>query len=111
MLFMALVIPVAVQGLRIASLAGEVGHRKLVAARIGERVLNELKITNQLQNSGQGGVVNEGGLAYRWSVRSQSWTEDTTTPMNVVTLTVTYTAQGKNYDVQLSTLQPRNTVL
>src|SRR5277367_3582040 len=80
MMFMAIVIPVAVQGLRIASLAGEVGQRKIVAARIGNKVLNELKVTGQLQNSGQSGVVNEGGLQFNWSVRSQTWTENTATP-------------------------------
>jgi hypothetical protein len=106
MLFMALVIPVALQGLRIASLAGEVGQRKLVAARIGDKVLNELKVTGQLQNASQSGVVRDNGLEYKWMVKSQTWTEDTISPMSLVTLTVTYPAQGKSYDVTLSTLVP-----
>lgn len=109
MMFMAIVIPVAVQGLRIASLAGEVGQRKIVAARIGNKILNELKVTGQLQNTTQSGVVNEGGLPYKWSVRGEMWTEDTTSPMTLVTLTVAYAAQGRNYDVRLSTLLPRTT--
>ena len=71
MMFMAIVIPVAMQGLRIASLAGEVGQRKIVAARIGNKIMNELKVTGQLQNSSQSGVVTEGGLPYKWSVRNQ----------------------------------------
>ena len=108
MMFMAIVIPVAVQGLRIAGLAGEVGQRKIVAARIGNKILNELKVTGQLQNASQSGVVKEGGLQYNWSVRSQIWTEDTTSPMTLVTLTVAYNAQGKNYDVRLSTLVSQN---
>ena len=109
MMFMAIVIPVAMQGLRIASLAGEVGQRKIVAARIGNKTLNELKVTGQLQNTSQSGVVKEGGMQYNWSVRSQAWTEDMTTPMTQVTMTVTYAAQGKNYDVRLSTLLPQTT--
>jgi type II secretory pathway pseudopilin PulG len=109
MMFMAIVIPVAVQGLRIASLAGEVGQRKMVAARIGNKVLNELKVMGQLQNTSQSGVVTEGGLQYKWSAHSELWTEDTTSPMLLITLTVTYTAQGKNYDVRLSTLLPQVT--
>ena len=109
MMFMAIVIPVAVQGLHVASLAGEVGQRKIVAARIGNKVLNELKVTGQLQNTTQSGVVKENGLQYKWSVRSENWTEDMTSPMTLVTLTVAYTAQGKNYDVRLSTLLPRAT--
>jgi type II secretory pathway pseudopilin PulG len=111
MLFMAIVIPVAMQGLRIASLAGEVSQRKVVAARIGNKILNELKVTGQLQSSGQSGVVKEGALQYQWSVRSQMWTEDTTSPMRLVTLTVTYVAQGKNYEVHLSTLLPQTSTL
>jgi type II secretory pathway pseudopilin PulG len=109
MMFMAIVIPVAMQGLRIASLAGEVGQRKIVAARIGNKILNELKVTGQLQNTSQSGLVKEGGLEYHWSVRSQNWTEDMTSPMTQVTLTVTYGAQGRNYDVRLSTLLPQAT--
>ncbi len=111
MMFMAIVIPVAVQGLRIASLAGEVGQRKTAAARIGNKVLNELKVTGQLQNTSQSGVVEEGGIHYKWSVRNEIWTEDVTTPMTQVTLTVTFTAQGKDYDVHLSTLLPEATTL
>jgi type II secretory pathway pseudopilin PulG len=111
MMFMAIVIPAAVQGLRVASLAGEVSQRKIVATRIGNKILNELKVTGQLQNSGQSGVVKQGGLQYNWSVRSQIWNEDMTTHMNQVTLTVTYAAQGKDYDVRLSTLIAQATTL
>ena len=109
MMFMAIVIPVAMQGLRIASLAGEVGRRKIVAARVGNKILNELKVTGQLQNTSQSGVVNEGGLQYKWSARGEMWTEDPNNPMTLVTLTVAYAAQGKNYDVRLSTLLPQTT--
>jgi type II secretory pathway pseudopilin PulG len=108
MLFMAIVIPVAMQGLRIASLAGEVGQRKLVAARIGNKILNELKVTGQLQSSTQNGTVTENGQPYQWSVHNESWTEDSACPMTLCTLIVNYSAQGKNYDVRLSTLMPVN---
>jgi len=108
MMFMAIVIPVAVQGVRIASLAGEVGQRKVVAARIGNKVLNELKVTGQLQNSSQSGSTTEDAILYKWTVRNQAWTEDPNNPMNVATLTVTYSAQGRPYEVRLSTLLPQN---
>ena len=107
MMFMAIVIPVAVQAMRVASMAGEVGQRKAVAARIGNKILNELKVTGQLQTSAQNGVVKMGGVDYKWSVRNQLWTEDTLSPMNLVTLTVAYSVQGKSYDVHLSTLLPQ----
>jgi len=92
----------------VASLAGEVGQRKMIATRIGNKVLNELKVMGQLQSTGQSGVVQESGLSYKWSLRSELWTEDTLTPMNLITLIVAYRAQGKNYDVRLSTLMAQN---
>jgi type II secretory pathway pseudopilin PulG len=104
LLLLAIVIPVALQGLRVASKAGEVGQRKMIAARIGNRELNELKVMGQLQNTGQSGVVQDHGISYRWTVKNQSWTEDPLSQLILATVTVTYPVQGKNYDVQLSTL-------
>lgn len=101
LLFMAIVIPVAVQGLRVASLAGTLGQRKTVAAQIAERVLNELKATGQLKNNSQTGTVQQGGLDYRWTLRSEAWSEN---PLQLVTLQVSFPAQGRDYDVSLSTL-------
>ena len=99
--FMAIVIPVAVQGLRVASLAGQVGQRKAVAARIAERVLNEMIVTGQMTGSGQSGVLQEGALSYRWTMRAEAWPVDA---MRLVTVQVTFPAQGQDYDVRLSTL-------
>jgi prepilin-type N-terminal cleavage/methylation domain-containing protein len=104
LLVLAIVIPVALQGLRVASTAGEVGQRKMIASRIGNKVLNELKVTGQLQNTGQTGVVQDHGINYRWTVKNQGWTEDTLSQMILATVTVTFPVQGKNYDVRLSTL-------
>lgn len=104
LMMMAIVIPVALQGLRVASTAGEVAQRKMVAARIGNKVLNELKVTSQLQNSGQSGSAQDHGLTYRWTVKNQAWTGDALSQMSLATVTVSFPVQGKNYDVQLSTL-------
>ena len=41
LVFMAIVIPVALSGLSVASRAGEVSVRKAEAALVAERVLNE----------------------------------------------------------------------
>ena len=101
MLFMAIVIPVAVAGLRIASLAGEVGSRKAVACRIAERVLNEAVVTGQLQKSFQSGTIREGVLDYRWTLNIEPSGLDT---LRVATAQVTFPAQGKDYDVSVSTL-------
>src|SRR3954466_5122075 len=70
LVFMAIVIPTAVEGLRIANLAGQVGQRRAVAARIAESVLNELLVTHQWQTGTQTGVVQEGPMQYRWMLRT-----------------------------------------
>jgi len=102
LVFMAIVIPVAMQGLSIASRAGAVAERKREAARVAERLLNESVVTtNQLQ-SAQSGVVRELDREYRWTLRSERWVMDST--MQLMTVEVTYPAQGKDYSVQLNTL-------
>jgi prepilin-type N-terminal cleavage/methylation domain-containing protein len=104
--FMAIVIPVAVEGLRVANLAGQVGQRKAVAARVAERVLNEWIVTGQSQTARQSGTVREGVVDYAWSIRTQPWNQDT---MRLVTVSVVYQTQGQDYDVNLSTLLDNST--
>jgi type II secretory pathway pseudopilin PulG len=101
LLFMAIVIPVAVQGLRIASLSGQVGQRKTEAARVAERVLNELVVTGQWQNSAQTGSADDGTVEYRWTVRLDPWHQST---LRLLTVHVTFPVQNQEYDVQLSTV-------
>lgn len=98
--FMAIVIPVAIEGMRTANLAGQVGQRKAVAGRVADRVLNEW-IVGQSQGAAQSGTVQEGGVSYQWSIRVQTWNQDS---MRLATATVDYKVQGNSYDVQLSTL-------
>ncbi len=101
LMFMAIVIPVALQGMHVASLAGEVSQRKAVAIRVAERMLNELKVTGQLENTGQTGTIQEGAMQYRWTLRTEIWPEDT---MRQSTVDVVFQVRGKNYDVHLTTL-------
>jgi type II secretory pathway pseudopilin PulG len=101
LLFMAIVIPVAVQGVRIASVAGEVGLRKKAAARIGQSVLDEMRSNTQSQSAVTSGQVLEGSVNYQYSIRTETWPEDT---MRLATVDVKFAVAGRNYDVQLSTL-------
>lgn len=101
LMFMAIVIPVAVQGLRVANLAGQVGERKAVAARIAERVLNELVITGQWQTATQNGVIQEGRQEYQWTMRLDNWNQGI---LRLLTVQVTFPVQGQDYEVRLSTL-------
>ena len=106
LLFMAIVIPTAVDGLRLASQAGQVGQRKAVAARIAERLLNESVITGQYRTGSPAGTVQEGPLVCQWRVRAEPWPLGT---MQLVTVQVTYPVQGRDYEVRLSTLVDNST--
>ena len=99
--FMAIVIPVAMQGLSVANTAGQVGLRKVAAARIAERVLNEWIVMGQMQSANQRGTVQEGALEFRWTIRTELWNQDT---MRLATAQVVYTVQGREFEVHLSTL-------
>jgi type II secretory pathway pseudopilin PulG len=101
MTFMAIVIPAAIEGMHIANRAGVVAQRKAVATRVAERVLNEALLGSQSQGSARNGVVQEGAIEFRWTVRHSIWPEDA---MRVVTAEVLYLVQGQEHDVRLSTL-------
>ena len=101
LLFMAIVIPVALEGLRIASLAGQVGERKAVAARVADRVLSELAVAGSLP-SGDNGSVTEGPHEYQLAIESAAWVEDSA--LQETTVRVVYFVQGREYEVTVSTL-------
>jgi prepilin-type N-terminal cleavage/methylation domain-containing protein len=99
--FMAIVIPVAVQGLKIASQTGVVAQRKSEATRVAERLLNEAIVSTNWLTSSLSGKVEEGVLQYRWQVRNDPWLQE---PVRLVSVQVQFSVQGQDYDVRLSTL-------
>lgn len=101
LLFMAIVIPTAVEAIHIASLAGEVATRKAAAMRVADRVLNESLVMTNWVNGSQSGTTGEGLQQYDWTVSSQAWSVDA---MQMVTAEVKFSAQGKQYSVKLNTL-------
>jgi type II secretory pathway pseudopilin PulG len=105
-LFMVVVIPVALGGMRVASLAGESAQRKLVAARVANKVLNNLRVENLLLNGGQRGSVLEDGVSYNWSQQNDFWNGDPRSRLYVSTITVQYNVAGRLCNVQLSVLVP-----
>ncbi|HEX7619234.1 MAG TPA: hypothetical protein VF480_11020 [Verrucomicrobiae bacterium] len=113
MLFLAIVIPVAVEALHVSSLAGEVAARKGAAARIADRVLNESLVTTNWTGNAQNGRVSEGAIDYRWTVSVQNWPQqgqgsasrmNRLISMDMLTAQVFFQAQGRDYSVTLSTL-------
>jgi hypothetical protein len=127
--FMAIVIPVTVQALRVASFAGQVGDRRAAAARVAERVLNETVVTGAVGNGAQNGTIQEGTRSFRWTVTTEAWNPSsgrtgTTTgstsfsstssssssgTLNLVTVRVAFDVQGEEHDFLLSTLLDTST--
>ena len=101
LLFMAIVIPVAVQGLRVASLAGAVAEQKSAAARVAERVLAETIATTNWNQSAQSGSITEGNREFRWVLRNEEWQQN---PLRLLSVEVTYAVQNQDYSVRLSTV-------
>jgi type II secretory pathway pseudopilin PulG len=99
--FMAIVIPVVVEGLRVANLAGVASERKAGAARVAERILNEAVLLGAAQSGGRTGVVQEGVYEFRWMLEVQPWPEDA---MRLATVRVQYSVQGREFEYYLSTV-------
>jgi type II secretory pathway pseudopilin PulG len=98
--FLAIVLPVAVGGLRVANTAGVVAERKTAAARVADRVLSELIVTGQWKQSSSG-VAEEGNQRFRWQLQNKSWDKD---PFKLLTLQVSFAVQGQDHDVNISTV-------
>jgi len=117
---MAVIIPVVSEGLKLASLAGEVSQRKALAMRIAERVLNETIITGQWTQI-RGADEQSGAVTYHWMLRNEPWTAvnnsvNLSTPngintavvnpntLHVLSVDVSFPAQGRKFAVHLSTV-------
>jgi len=101
MLLMAIVIPVALGGMRVASRVAVVEQRKAAAQRVAERVLNELIATNQLSQASAAGTQADGDTTYPWAMETQPWAEDAMTQM---TVRVSFTVESNTYETKASTL-------
>jgi len=101
LMFMAIVIPVAVDALRVASLSGEFATRKAEAARVADAILNESIVTTNW-NSAVNGTVIENGHEFHYTLNSQSWLPDPT--LQLLTAEVTFSAGGRQCSVRLNTL-------
>ncbi len=105
LLFMAIVVPVALQGMHVATLAGTVGVRKGEAVRVAQRILDNAILMTNWSATTQGDTTREGIRDFRWTLRNDPWNIDLN--QNVIrqlTVEVFFTAQEREYSVRLSTL-------
>lgn len=101
MLFMAIVIPVAIQGITLANAVGVRAARKRIATELAARILNEAVVTQSWRDGDEDGAFEDEFSDYRWKITSASWAEDT---MRLVTAEVTYKVQDREFTERLSTL-------
>ena len=105
LVFMAILIPVALEGLSIASRAGEVAARKSDAALVAERILNEQLVTTNWNAAVQNGTVHQGILDFRWTLRNDPWTADPNqNSIRQLSVEVTFAARGQDYTLKMATL-------
>src|ERR1043165_6548031 len=105
LVFMAILIPVALEALSIATRAGEVAARKGEAALVAERVLNENVATTNWNSSVQNGSVRQGVRELNWTLHNDPWTADATqSAMRQLSVEVKYYVQGRQYSLRMSTL-------
>ena len=102
LMFMAIIIPVAVDALHVASLWGELAVRKAEAARVADRVLNEGIVTTNWNSGAMNGTVTEGLHEFRWTISNQPWLQDSS--LELLTAEVKFSAGGREYAVRLNTL-------
>jgi type II secretory pathway pseudopilin PulG len=103
--FMAILIPVALEGLHLASRAGEVAARKSEAVLVAESVLTQTVIATNFSQMSQSGSTRQGAHDFRWTLHNEPWNQDATlSGMRLLSVDVGYLAQGHDYSVHLSTL-------
>jgi hypothetical protein len=104
LVFMAIVIPAAIEAMHLASRAGSIAARKSEAAVVAQRVLGENLVTTNWSQSVQGGTISQGQRQFRYSLQNEAWTPDTQNIMRQLTVTVYFTAQNHESSISMSTL-------
>ncbi len=101
MLFVAIVIPIALQGIALAAKSGNIAERKMTASILAEKKLNEIIITEQWDAGENQGTFGEEWPEYSWQLISESWNVDS---MTIITLVASFEVQQRKYSVEISAL-------
>ena len=103
MLFVTLVLPPAVYGVRMASDAGTVAHRKITATQLGEAMLSELAATDEWRNGTPSGNFPEPWDKNERRMTSEAWNEAGVTEL---LLEVKFIVRQREIYVYMTTLVP-----
>ena len=103
MFFMGLVIPVAMQAIKISSDAGSMAKRKAVAVQLGDALLQELAITDTWRTGNQSGQFQAPYENYQWQIRNEQWHQQGLTQLS---LQVEFQVRERTHAIVLTTLVP-----
>jgi len=102
MLLVAIVVPVAIQGLTLANRAGILANRKRIAGELADNLLNEWVVTDAWRDGLASGEFGEEWPGYRWVFEENDWEEDDA--LRLITVRVFFVVQEKEYNASLTTL-------
>jgi type II secretory pathway pseudopilin PulG len=101
LVFLAIVIPVTIEGLRVAHRASQSALRQSIALRLAESILEEWQLPGSPLAGQSSGVAYDGPFAYPWNLRVEPWPVDA---LSLVTVEIRYPLQESEQSVELSTL-------
>jgi type II secretory pathway pseudopilin PulG len=101
MLFLAILIPTVMSALALSNRAGILSERTTTAMQLAENRLSEALVDGTWITGNGGGDFGNDWPGYRWELKSTDWPEDT---MSELTVTVFFQVQGREQDVELTTL-------
>jgi type II secretory pathway pseudopilin PulG len=102
---LALILPVAMQGISLAMKLGTKSKRQIAAAALAESRLSEMILSGDYEDGDQSGEIDDedSDYDYTWDLAVDDWNEEDS--MQQVTMTVTWTDSVEaEHSVVLSTL-------
>jgi hypothetical protein len=105
MLLLAIVLPVIMNGVHLATNAGDMARRRTEAGTLGDSKLAELVSTGAWNGSGaMSGNFGDDWPDYQWNAVLQDWTAGTQLGLQELDLHVTWNDRGGQQEVLLTTL-------
>jgi len=101
MVFMAIAIPVILEGIALANKSAVFSERKIEAARLAENIINEMVLLDSWKLGTPQGQIERNRILYRWQMVLNPWQN---TEFQLLTVIVYFPVQGQEYSVELSTL-------
>jgi general secretion pathway protein I len=101
LVLIAIVLPVAMHGISLGMLVGDVAKHKAEAAVLAHSKLNELQVTREWQSSSLAGDFGSDHPDFRWSADLVTWEAGTLQELDVH---VFWSSAGREQSVTVSTL-------